>query len=331
MSTRLPSILALPLLRARSSRFSTRRISWGVRVLCGVLAVAWLLHAPALAAKQKAPTTDTVSGLVTDNAENGISGAAVTLKDLQTGKTVAIYTEANGQYQFSYLDPHHDYQIQASFKGVASETRQLSSLDTRRKLVINLTISTGQNKDQAVADKLATLLNWEPGSVVADIGAGEGRLTLAAAQRVGSTGHVFTTELDPKLLVNLQGLAARQKVDNITVIKAGEAQTNLPRECCDSIFMRHVYHHFTQPAQEDASLFQSLKPGGILAVIDFLPSQEASTLESSKEDVPNNRGGHGITKQALVDELSAAGFQVVTTPMDWPGEDYCVVFRKPSQ
>ncbi|MGA2476071.1 MAG: carboxypeptidase-like regulatory domain-containing protein [Terriglobia bacterium] len=140
MSTRLPSILTLPLLRARSSCLWTRRISWGVRVLCGVLAVAWLLHAPGLAAKEKAPTTKTVSGAVTDKAENGISGATVTLKDLQTAKTVAIYTGANGQYQFSDLDPHHDYQIQASFKGVSSETRQVNSFDTRRKLVINLTI-----------------------------------------------------------------------------------------------------------------------------------------------------------------------------------------------
>ena len=140
MSTRLPSIFALPLLRARSSRFSTRRISWGVRVLCGVLAVAWLLHAPGLTAKQKAPTTKTVSGAVTDKSENGINGATVTLKNLQTGKTVAIYTGANGQYQFSDLDPHQDYEIQASFKGVSSETRQVNSVDTRRKLVINLTI-----------------------------------------------------------------------------------------------------------------------------------------------------------------------------------------------
>jgi hypothetical protein len=133
-------MLALPLLRARSSRFSTRRISWGVRVLCGLLAVAWLLHAPGLTAKQKAPTTKTVIGSVMDKAENEISGATVTLKDLTTGKTVAIYTGASGQYQFSDLDPHHDYQIQASFKGVASETRQVSSVDTRMKLVVNLTI-----------------------------------------------------------------------------------------------------------------------------------------------------------------------------------------------
>jgi hypothetical protein len=106
-----------------------------------VLAVAWLLHASGLAAKkQKGPTTKTVSGMVMDKTENGIGGAEVTLKDLQTGKTIAIYAEANGQYQFSDLDPHHDYEIQASFKGVASETRQISTVDTRWKLVINLTI-----------------------------------------------------------------------------------------------------------------------------------------------------------------------------------------------
>ena len=142
MSTHSPSILAPPLLRARSSNFSTRRISGGVRVLCGVLAVAWLLHASGLAAKkQKAPTTKTVSGTVKDGAENGINGATVTLKDLTTGKTVAIYTEADGHYQFADLDPRHDYEIQASFKGVSSETRKIiSSIDTRMKLVIDLTI-----------------------------------------------------------------------------------------------------------------------------------------------------------------------------------------------
>ncbi len=331
MSTRLPLILAPLLGRAGSGRHSARGIGWGVRVLCGVLAVAWLLHAPGVAAKQKAPITETVSGLVVDDDENGISGAAVTLKDLGTGKTEAIYSEADGQYKFSGLDPHHDYQIQASFNGLTSETREVLSVETRRDLVLDLTISAGDNKDRAVAEELATLLNWEPGSVIAEIGAGEGRLTQAAAKIVGPTGRVFATVLDPKLLVNLESLAARRKVKNITVIKAGEAQTNLPRECCDSIFMRDVYHQFTKRAQEDASLFQSLKSGGTLAVIDFPPTQDAGTLESTREGAPNQGGGHGITKQALIDELSAAGFQVVTTPTDWPGQDYCVVFRKPPQ
>lgn len=141
MSARPLLILLLSLLPARSHRSSPRRFSWGARLLCGALATAWLLHASGLAAKkQKGPTTKTVSGVVMDKAENGIGGAEVTLKDLQTGKTVAIYAEPNGQYQFTDLDPHHDYEIQAKFKGAASGTRQVSSFDTRWKLVINLTI-----------------------------------------------------------------------------------------------------------------------------------------------------------------------------------------------
>jgi hypothetical protein len=120
-----------------------------MRTLIGVvclqlwlLAVAGLLSAPGLAAKekQKAPTTKTVSGVVTDQAETGISGAEITIKDLQSGKIVALYTDANGGYRLSGLDPHHDYEIKAGFKGVSSETRQVSSVDIRMQLVINLIV-----------------------------------------------------------------------------------------------------------------------------------------------------------------------------------------------
>lgn len=141
MSARTPPIPALPLLRGPSSHFPPRRFCCGVRILSGVLAATWLLCAPGLAAKQKAPPTKTVIGEVMDKAENGISGAEVTLKNLQTGKTLAIYANADGHYSFSDLDPHLDYEIQASFKGVSSETRQVSSFDTRMKVVIDLIIS----------------------------------------------------------------------------------------------------------------------------------------------------------------------------------------------
>ena len=176
------------------------------------------------------------------------------------------------------------------------------------------------------SDKLAALLNWQPGSVVAEIGAGDGDMTLAAAERVGPTGRVYTTELEPDKLAKLQSLAAEHK--NIIAVKAGQAETNLPPACCDSIFMRRVYHHFTDPEKEDASLFQSLKPGGLLAVIDFPPGEGPGDLKLPK-GVPKDRGGHGMPKQLLIDELTAAGFQVAATPSDWTAPDYCVVFKKP--
>jgi ubiquinone/menaquinone biosynthesis C-methylase UbiE len=185
----------------------------------------------------------------------------------------------------------------------------------------------GQDTWQEQAKRLAGLLNWHPGAVVAEIGAGDGKLTLLAAQRVGPSGMVYTTELDPKKLAHLEELAAKER--NITAVKAAQTGTNLPPGCCDSIFMRLVYHHFTNPAEIDASLFRSLKVGGRLAVIDEDPMEGSSIPEG----VPKNRGGHGIPQKILVSELQAAGFEVESVHDDWPSRDashliYCVVFRK---
>jgi predicted methyltransferase len=177
-------------------------------------------------------------------------------------------------------------------------------------------------RDEELAG-LATLLKWEPGIVVAEIGAGDGRMTVAAAQRIGTEGRVYTTELDEKKLAHLEELAAKEK--NITALPAAETVTNLPPACCDSIFMRLVYHHLTKPAEFDASLFRSLKPGGLLAVIDQKPRPGSSIPKG----VPENRGGHGMPQKLLIKELTAAGFQVVTAVPKWPGDHYCVVFRKP--
>lgn len=179
------------------------------------------------------------------------------------------------------------------------------------------------NTYQEEADRLAVLLNWQQGSVVADIGAGRGELTLIAAKSVGPTGRVFATELDTKKLAVLEEFAAKEK--NITALRAGEAQTNLPPECCDSIYMRLVYHHLTKPAEIDTSLLRSLKPGGLLAVIDREPPPESMRVEG----VPANRVGHGMPEKILIQELTSAGFQVVKSPGDWPSRLYCVVFRKP--
>ncbi len=110
--------------------------------------------------------------------------------------------------------------------------------------------------------RLAELMGWKAGTVVADIGAGDGKYAFAAVERVGTAGRVYATEIDAKKLAELRSEVAKRKLENVIVVESKEGDTNLPAGCCDAIFLRHVYHHLTKPAEFDASLVRSLKPGG---------------------------------------------------------------------
>jgi ubiquinone/menaquinone biosynthesis C-methylase UbiE len=173
-------------------------------------------------------------------------------------------------------------------------------------------------------------MGWKPGQTIADVGAGEGLVAFAAANVVGETGKVYLTELDEAKRQALEKEVQRRQVKNAVVVQAAEKQTNLPDNCCDGIVLRHVYHHLTAPAEIDASLLRSLKPGGQLAVIDFPPRKWLSLTDPVK-GVPANRGGHGIPQKILVDELTKVGFQVVKVLNDWPDDSYCVLLRKAAQ
>jgi len=116
------------------------RLVMGPRGLTLAAVTVVLLIVGSASAKEKKPVTRTISGVVLDPAENGITGAGVELTDLRTGKQVAIFAEQGGLYQFTDLDPGDDYQIQASFKNQTSEARKITSLTREMKVVINLHI-----------------------------------------------------------------------------------------------------------------------------------------------------------------------------------------------
>ena len=172
--------------------------------------------------------------------------------------------------------------------------------------------------------RLAELMGWKAGTIVADIGAGDGAYTFTAVERVGATGRVYATEIDAKKIAALKSEVAKRKLANVVVVESKEADTNLPAGCCDAIFLRHVYHHLTKPAEFDAGLVRSLKSGGRLAIIDFPPRAGLDPVEG----VPSNRGGHGIPQKIVIEELSAAGLQVEKIVNDWPEDSYCVSFVK---
>jgi hypothetical protein len=106
----------------------------------GVLAAVVLLciGAATASARKKPTPTKTVTGQVFDAANKGIDGADVELTDLTTKKKLDMYTQQNGTYEFGGLSFDHSYHVQAHYKGQISETRTVSSWDTRPELVLNL-------------------------------------------------------------------------------------------------------------------------------------------------------------------------------------------------
>jgi ubiquinone/menaquinone biosynthesis C-methylase UbiE len=199
-------------------------------------------------------------------------------------------------------------------------------------VMVALVFAVGVRGDAAgEIGRLAELMGWKAhpssgstGTVVADIGAGDGAYAFASAGLVGPTGRVYATEIDAKKLAELRSEVAKRKLGNVMVVESKEAETNLPAGCCDAIFLRRVYHHLTKPAEFDADLVRSLKSGGRLAIIDFPPRAGLDPVEG----VPSNRGGHGIPEKIVIEELKAAGLQVVKVVEDWPEGSYCVVFVK---
>lgn len=178
---------------------------------------------------------------------------------------------------------------------------------------------TGGDSETEV-ERLARVLDIEPGDTVADVGAGDGWLSIEIANRVSESGRVFATELSADRREDIRAAVAAAGLDNVTVVEAGERETNLAPECCDAIFLRRVYHHLTDTAAMNASFHASLKPGGRLAVIE---------LEFEGLLRPFRGSEHWIDDAQVVAEVTAAGLTHVET-FDWPlGAHYAAVFRKP--
>jgi ubiquinone/menaquinone biosynthesis C-methylase UbiE len=166
----------------------------------------------------------------------------------------------------------------------------------------------------------------KPGDTVAEIGAGKGELTLAAANVVGRTGKVYASELGEKRVLELERAVSLAALPQISVVAGSPTNTNFPDACCDAIFMQDVYHHFSDPAAMNAGILRSLKPGGRLAIVDFTPPPDSPDVEPASRA---KDGSHGVRPATLTRELTEAGFEGIA--IDAAGDRwFLVVARKPA-
>ena len=179
---------------------------------------------------------------------------------------------------------------------------------------------------------LAEQLRLAPGMTVADLGAGEGAYAVALAERVGPGGTVYATELDEERLATLRAEKEAGGLDQMQVVEGEVAATGLAPGSVEAALLRDVYHHVTAPEAFVKSLFETLRPGGRLVVVDFPPTFWLALW--TPEGIPESRGGHGISQALLTSEFEAAGFVRLTAIDPWPSSNfvtrtYGVVFERP--
>ena len=117
--------------------------------------------------------------------------------------------------------------------------------------------------------KAIELLNLKDGMVVADIGAGVGYYTIRMAKKVGATGKVYASDIQPEMLTLLRKRLDEQKITNVEMVLGTETDPKLPLNSIDLAIMVDVYHEFAQPQRMLRKLQKTLKDDGRLVLLEF--------------------------------------------------------------
>jgi ubiquinone/menaquinone biosynthesis C-methylase UbiE len=120
-------------------------------------------------------------------------------------------------------------------------------------------------------DEVVAALDVRPGAIVADVGAGSGLLSGPLAIATGTKGVLYAVDIDKGLLAHVAERAADQRITNIRTVLGEFTDPKLP-EKVDLAFMNDVLHHIADRATYLRNLASYLKPGGRIAIVDFIPS-----------------------------------------------------------
>ncbi len=141
------------------------------------------------------------------------------------------------------------------------------------------------------------LLGIRPGLVVGEVGAGRGRVTVHVADRVGNTGRVYANDIDTQALAYLKERCSRLGLSNVEIVSGLPDDARLPANRLDMVFMTWVYHHVENRVALLKSLLPSLKPWGLVAMVEPTPA----TTEPGRPP---------LTRDSVDKEARAAGFQL---------------------
>ena len=177
-----------------------------------------------------------------------------------------------------------------------------------------------ERKEREMEENTSQLLKnlaVQPGTAIADIGAGSGYHSTLLSKMVG-TGKVYAVDVEPEMIAYLKNRIKLEGYKNIIPVLSTEQKVSLPANSIDIMLLVDVYHEFSFPYDMTLSMLEALKPSGKLVLVEFRAEDPNVPIKTI----------HKMSERQAVKEFKASGFLFEKNIGNLPWQ-HCLIFRKP--
>jgi ubiquinone/menaquinone biosynthesis C-methylase UbiE len=143
-------------------------------------------------------------------------------------------------------------------------------------------------------EKIMDIIGIKAGMFVAEVGAGGGRVAVRVARRVGPGGRVYANDITDSALAYMRQRIQRENIRNMEVVKGTLTDPLLPKSKLDAVYLTFTYRHLDKPVEVLRNIVPSLKPGGVMAIIE----SKSYNRDPSNNEILKNAGlaGYKLAK-----------------------------------
>ena len=177
-----------------------------------------------------------------------------------------------------------------------------------------------ERKEREMEENTSQLLKnlaVQPGTAIADIGAGSGYHSTLLSKMVGN-GKVYAVDVEPEMIAYLKNRIKLEGYKNIIPVLSTEQKVSLPANSIDIMLLVDVYHEFSFPYEMTLSMLEALKPSGKLVLVEFRAEDPNVPIKTI----------HKMSERQAVKEFKASGFLFEKNIGNLPWQ-HCLIFRKP--
>jgi len=178
-------------------------------------------------------------------------------------------------------------------------------------------LDRSERETEEAPDQALDIIGIKRGSVVADIGAGSGYMTIRMARRVGSNGAVYANDIQQPMLDLLDQRLKKGKITNVRPILGTPDDPKLPADSIEMALLVDVYHEFSQPQAMLRHLHAALKTGGRLVLLEYRKEDPSIPI----------RPEHKMSVAEAKMEVEAEGFKLGRVDDSLPRQ-HVLIFTK---